>query len=179
MPATRPDRRPRAEAAQEVSDLGHRGVAGPLAREHVFGPSDRVVAVETVGALDVGAGGDQQPDAFDRPERRGEVQRATALVRAGVRVGVVRQQPRHGCGPLVLSRVHERFVKDVPGILARRKTLEPPDVGGVRPIAVGLRDQPAAPVEEPIEALEEPGTRRHPRRVRHQRDRGEDVDRRP
>jgi hypothetical protein len=59
-----------------VSDCGDAGVAGSLLLQYVFGPSERIVAVVVVSPVDLGAGGDEQPNALDRPERGGEVQRA-------------------------------------------------------------------------------------------------------
>ncbi len=106
------------------------------------------------------------------------VQRAAALVGTGIRIRAVLEQPSDGLWPFVLGGVHECFVKDVLGNVARRQTVQPPDVGRVWSVQVRLGDQSAVPIEEQLEPRDASSARRDPRRVGYEFDRGENISRR-
>ena len=106
-----PHGRARATFAQQVPHRRDAGIAGPLAGEDVVGPAERVVAVEAVAPVDLGACGEssrsirmrrrRRPGAAPRSPGRGRRpgrHRARAARRrpAGARSALRARAPRRG-----------------------------------------------------------------------------------
>ena len=104
------------------------------------------------------------------------MQRPAALVGAGVRVGTVLEQPGDGLRALVLRCVHKRLVEDVLREFTRRQPVQPAHVRRVRPVDERVGGQTAVGADELLEPVDPARAGRDPRRVRHERDRRQDVD---